>query len=182
MRWQLQVPGLLLGVAALAGCTRYTVRVNYDHSMSFRGLHTYNWRPGAQGSIGDPRVSDRLVDSTVRSAVDRELAAKGYTKVTSAVLDFEVSYQAFVADKASSVTVGEQYSPGGVWSTASWYTDTYHYEQGMLVLGIIDPKSAKLVWRGTVAAVFDPTASAEKREKRINEAVRELLKKFPPPQ
>jgi len=180
MRWTRQVSSAVLVTAAFAACARFTVHSDYDHAASFQALRTYDWRPGPQRSIGDPRVDDALVDSTVRGAVDRELAARGYTKGASATPDFLVAYQVGVGDKSDTVTIGERYTSGGVWSTASWYSDTSQYEEGMLSLGIIDSRTTKLMWRGIAKGIVDPTASPEEREKRIIAAVRKLLKEFAP--
>jgi hypothetical protein len=180
MRSATWVSGVLLVIGALTGCSRYTIHSDYDPAANFRGLQTYAWQPGAQRSVGDPRVNDAQVDSTVRRVVDDELHAKGFTKLTSGRADFLVDFSASVRDKSNTVNVGERYTSGGVWQTASWYADTAHYEEGVLVLGILDPQTGKLMWRGTAVGIFDPTASADTRDERISGAIRDLLKSFPP--
>ena len=61
-------------------------------------------------------------------------------------------------------------------------TDGYveNYDQGTLVLDIVDGRSNELVWRGTAQARIDPSNSPEERQRRINEAVRKILDRFPP--
>ena len=60
-------------------------------------------------------------------------------------------------------------------------TNVYAYDEGMLILDVLRPEPAQLLWRGVARAVVDPGASPEEREARIRQAVRQLLEAFPPP-
>ena len=57
---------------------------------------------------------------------------------------------------------------------------TIHYQQGTLILDFIDPKTKNLIWRGVAEGVVPARTSPEKSEKKINEVVQQMLKKFPP--
>ena len=57
---------------------------------------------------------------------------------------------------------------------------TYQYEEGSLILDFVDAKSKKLIWRGSAKAQIDNVDTPEKSEKLINEAVKEILKEYPP--
>ena len=54
------------------------------------------------------------------------------------------------------------------------------YDEGTLLIDVIDPATMQLLWRGSGTGVVDPQASPEKREQRINEAVEQILADFPP--
>jgi hypothetical protein len=54
------------------------------------------------------------------------------------------------------------------------------YEQGTLVLDIVERRSKKLVWRGTARATLLENPTPERSTARINEAVRKILAGFPP--
>jgi hypothetical protein len=54
------------------------------------------------------------------------------------------------------------------------------YEAGTLLLEFMDARSGKLVWRGVAKGSVDPKSSPERRDENVKEAVRKLLKKFPP--
>jgi hypothetical protein len=59
-------------------------------------------------------------------------------------------------------------------------TYTYYYEEGTLILDIVDVKEHQLVWRGTAKAVVDENATPEQRQARIDQAVSMILDKYPP--
>jgi hypothetical protein len=174
---------VLLVALALEGCSQITVTAEHDPSANFSALHTYAWRPGPQQGVGAPRFDSALIDRRVRAAVDRVLASKGYrTAAPGTTPDFLVGYHAVVRRKTSARTINRRYGyrvgglPGGPVSSAR------DYEQGTLLIDIIDPATMQLLWRGTGAGVVDPTASPEKREQRINDAVERILADFPPKQ
>jgi len=169
-----------LVLVALAGCSQFTVRSDYDRAASFTGLRTYDWQPGPKRDIGDPRIDSRLLDSSVRNAVDRELATKGYAKASSGTPDFLVDYRAVEKGKSDMVSMPRWYGSAGVFVTGPSDTYTYHYDEGTLLVDVIDPKTMQPVWRGSATGIIDPTARPEKRDQRINQAIQQILKKFPP--
>ena len=170
----------------LAGCSPVKVSVDYDRSANFAALHTYVWRTGAQPATGDPRLDSTLLDTRVRAAVDRVLQSKGYQLAAPGTTPtFLVGYHAAVRQKTAVQTTGQ---PMNVWygyGAGGWggWPETYvhEYEEGVLLIDVIDPTTTKLLWRGTGKAVVETTtASPEKRERRINEAVDQILAEFPP--
>jgi hypothetical protein len=51
---------------------------------------------------------------------------------------------------------------------------------GTLVVDLVDAGNKELVWRGTATTPIDKTASVEKREAAVQEAVEKLFAAFPP--
>ena len=167
-------------IAACAGCSRFTVESAFDPAATFRNLRTYAWKPGPQPSIGDPRVSDTLVDRTIRAAVDGDLGAKGYTPSSPQDADFLLAYDAGIDLRTSTVAITRSTLPeDGAWVPRQ-HLQTSDYEQGMVVLRICSRLSGKLMWRGVATGVFDPTAAPATRERRIRDVIHKLLKDFPP--
>jgi hypothetical protein len=75
--------------------------------------------------------------------------------------------------------------------TEGWYsvhdtrlpqTKTYvnEWEEGTLIIDIIDPRKNELMWRGTGTALIDENVSAEEDQEGLNDAVAKILKAFPP--
>jgi hypothetical protein len=60
-------------------------------------------------------------------------------------------------------------------------TETYHYRQGTLIIDVIDAAARRVIWRGTVQAEVGRHKDPDKRIERLNEAVRQILGRFPPP-
>ncbi len=60
--------------------------------------------------------------------------------------------------------------------------ETYvrEYEEGSLILDVVDAKAKQLVWRGTAEAELSDNPSASDTRQRIDEAVGQVLSRFPP--
>jgi hypothetical protein len=54
------------------------------------------------------------------------------------------------------------------------------FEEGSLVLDVLDPQSGKLIWRSVARARLDMATSPEVKEQRLTLAVQHLMKDFPP--
>ena len=54
------------------------------------------------------------------------------------------------------------------------------YDEGTLILDIVDAESRTLIWRGSARAEVSATVAPETREARVREAVRRILEQFPP--
>ena len=54
------------------------------------------------------------------------------------------------------------------------------YEEGTLILDIVDPKNKQLIWRGSAQDEVHFKSSPEKDQTQLNEAVRMMLQTFPP--
>jgi hypothetical protein len=81
MSLPLRLAGAVL-VLGLASCTSIKTSTNYDpNSVQAVGSYrTYAWLPMTDGA--DPRVYNPIIQARVQLAVDRELQARGYQKVT----------------------------------------------------------------------------------------------------
>jgi hypothetical protein len=60
----------------------------------------------------------------------------------------------------------------------SWAQETY--DEGTLVLDVVDAESGKLIWSGSVTDKASFSLSPEKEEAEISKAVSEIPKAFPP--
>ena len=107
--------------------------------------------------------------------MDEKLAAKGYS-VSESNPDFLIAYHGNVQSKVDVTNWGYRY-PG-------WYggVEVYQYDEGTLIVDFVDSTSKDLIYRGTLTAEMDRRSTDfERRQKRINEAVDKILKRFPPP-
>jgi hypothetical protein len=170
---------IVFGLVMLLGCTQFRIRSDYEESTDFQRLHTYGWRPRPTFESGDPRFDNSIIDARVRATADRVLAAKGYTRVESGSPDFLVGYHAVVRAKTDVATIDRWYGYRGGGFALPHY-DVRDYDEGTLLIDIIDPASMKLLWRGTATAAVLERADVEKREKRADQAVSDILAKFPP--
>ncbi len=170
----LSLVGLMVGCATI-----YDVSYDYDKQVDFAGLQRFEWLPVPEAAGMDGLVVDQIVET-----VNATLQSKGLTR-TSDNPDFLIAQHLGKADKVQVTNWGYGYGPyGGYWG--GFYgpgggVSTYEYEEGTLILDFVDATSKKLIWRGSAKAEIENVDTPKKREKIVNEAVQEILKKFPPP-
>jgi hypothetical protein len=171
----------LAAIACIAavGCIQIPVTTDYDPDADFAGLRTYGWIPGRQDIGEDPRIDAELLDKRIRTAVDAQLGKQGYVGPSAGTPDFVIGYHALIEEKADIQRLNTYYGYGPRWN-APGPTYAYVYQEGTLILDIVDPKAASLLWRGSARAEVAQSATPEQREKRIQEAVRRILERFPP--
>jgi len=176
----------LLLLATLGGCSGIEVTTDYDPATNFSGYHTYSWIPGHQPRTGDVRLDSSLLHDRIREAVEKHLAAKGYQKVEKTSPDFLVTYHVAVQGRLNLTTMSNYgYAPGwrgGYMGGAGGGTTTYvnEYDEGSIVVDVVNPTTLHLAWRGTARAEVPKTSTPEERTARIDEAVGKILEKFPP--
>ena len=176
-----------LGLAvsfAFVGCSSISVRHDYEPSQvdAMQAYTTYSWLSLPQRD--DPRIHNEIVENRVVEAVDTELAAKGYEKVADGA-DFKVGYHVALSSAIAVTQVNEYYGYGyRYWRPYSAYgfTNTYvtEYQQGTLIVDVVDTNSDELVWRGFAQSEVSPTSDPEKNRGKINKAVEKIFAKFPP--
>jgi len=157
---------------AVAGCGGgVAVNTDFDPAASFPSYKTYSWREGTK--LPNPLSEQRLI-----AAVDAQLKAKGLTRVDSAG-DISVTYHAS-ADKQLDVqtfqTGGYYGCWGGCMGTSS--TSVKPVTVGTVIVDIVDTKTNKMVWRGTGTDTVSGDAS--ENAQKINDAVEEMFKNYPP--
>jgi hypothetical protein len=184
---------LVLVLAALVtGCSTMQVSFDFDPKAKFTGLKTYMWLEEPQKPTGDPRIDgNTILHNRIHDAVDSELAARGFRKVTSDP-DFLVAYHVSLDKRQSVQTLNNYYGYGpgwgygygsayrpGYWAGAP-ETYVYEYEEGTLILDVVNPDNKELMWRGSAQDEVHFKTSPEKEQTKLKEAVRKMLAHFPP--
>ena len=149
------------------------VSTDYDHSVDFAGYHTYSWL-----KIQAP---DSIWEDRIRHAVDSELSSKGFTMQPA---DGQASLAAFGSTHTQPRMETFYTGFGGGWRWRGFgdgfaTTTVEKTPVGTLVLDIFDSTSKKLIWRGTASEVLSD--KPEKNEKKLQKALTEMFKHFPPP-
>jgi hypothetical protein len=171
-------------VAALAGCASLaggslSIETDWDPEAHFDALSSWDWLPGPadSGDFAAPQPSPS--DERVRAAVAAELEARGYPR-TSGAPSFWVHPMARIEDvvAAEAQAVYAEVPP---WMRDA-LRDTHVIvgQRGLLVVDVIDPTTRRPLWRGAVGGGVDSAASPAARARRLREAVRRLLERFPP--
>jgi hypothetical protein len=157
----------------VTACSSTQVDTRVTPGASFEGLRSYSWlmisdSAGAGEMPANPLMRQRLI-----RAVDSELAAKGYERIESDA-DFLVSYYAFTQQQIQwdAFDATTRYLGGMPIMRNEW-------NQGTLVLIILDPDRNRVQWLGWADDAVDPTRP-DKMAEMINNAVTKILAEFPP--
>ena len=150
-----------------------SVKTDYSHSADFANYKTYSW---IKVSVQDPLWEDRVMHS-----VDSQLTAKGWTKVETGG---DASVSAYGSTKNEKTLQTWYNGFGGGWR---WHgfgdglatTTVENTPVGTLVVDIFDTPTQKLIWRGEGSDTL--SGKPDKDEKKMDKAVAEMFKKFPPP-
>jgi hypothetical protein len=169
---------LLAAVAAVAGCAtgmKIDSVSTPGEAQRAAAYRTYAWLP--QPATPDANHNP-ILEAKVRQAVDRDLSVKGYRRADSGTPDFLVGWHASTQTKADVQTVDAYYGLG--WGFVVPQTYVREYQQGTLIIDIVDGATRTLVWRGSAQADLGSNPSSGDTVKKVDEAAGKILDRFPP--
>jgi hypothetical protein len=159
----------LLVIALATAVFADNLVIDYDHAKNFTQVKTYSW--------SKVHTANSIWDDRVKGAIDKELAAKGWTQVPSGG---DVALEA-----VEKTSIQQQYDTfyngfggrrfGGFGEST---TSVDNYRVGTLIVSMFDGNSKQLIWRGTSSS--DLSGNPEKNTKKLDKDVQKLFKKFPP--
>ena len=167
-RWALLSIALLAATAAWASIT-----TDYDHNVSFLSFKTYSW--------GKVETANSIWDERVKSAIDAQLAAKGWTQVPTGG---DVVVNAFGKTRPEHTfnTFYDGFGGGWRWRGFGGFgestTTVDTYTMGTLVVDMFDPNSKNLIWRGVVTDAL--SSNPDKNTKKLDGEVHKMFQHFPP--
>jgi hypothetical protein len=177
----------LLAAPVLLSCAGVSVSQDYDPELlpRFASYRSFDWFPGGRELTGNPQLDSPFLDQRVRAALVSQLAAKGFQKVEDRTPDFYVNYHLSVQTRLSSSGVNTYYGVGSYGSHGGFgiglgTSPIRQYEEGTLVIDLVDVASRQLVWRGTGTRAVSRNPTPEETTRSIQEVVAEILKQFPP--
>jgi hypothetical protein len=163
-----------LALGALAICMISTiangqqVSVNYNHSQSFTGYHTYAW-----ASENANKVQDSILAQVAQQDIDTALQGKGLQKVQeNQNPDLIVTGNGGLRQQTSYTAMGMRGFGGGM--------GTLTPEQnvvGTLVVDLYDAKNQNLVWRGIAQDTLNNNGN--KNQQLVQKAVTKMFKQWP---
>lgn len=179
-----------IATLTLSGCSSLSVNYDFNEQTDFTKYNTFDW-------LAFPK--DMQVDELNRvrfiTAVNDNLAEKNIHQATSNP-DFVIATHFGKEKKIDITNWGYTYAPSGYYRGYGYrhpgnygyvgaYASTggvsvYEYEQGTLILDVVDAKTRKLIWRATAKAIVSTESTPQKQTKKIRNAVQEILENFPP--
>jgi hypothetical protein len=184
---------LAVGVLAAAGAwveaAKTDINVQYDKTFSFAGMRTWAWHPEGPGDTrlaltaeADPKRVAARADPVIIPAVEKELGARGFTKVADKP-DLYVHYYVLATIKQTSQQMGQFLPAVPEWGLPPFSAGTQGlstYPVGTLLLDISSPAQKVIVWRGSAARKLDFESADGQRRKNLENAIRDVLTQFPP--
>ncbi|NOX16731.1 MAG: DUF4136 domain-containing protein [Chlorobi bacterium] len=167
----------------LSGCSSVSVNTDYDDSVDFSQYKTYKFYSG-KDLDGDALAKHPLAKKRIVNSIKKALNAKGFTE-TSDNPDLIIATYAGIDQKMNVTTYGGHYGYG--WYSPYWgggmgvtQTDVNYYDEGTLIIDVVDAKKKALVWRGTGTQILRDYSSNEERQANIDDVVSQILDDFPP--
>ena len=164
------------------------VKADYDKLFDFTKPQTWAWDDKGAGRVilartatDDPEELKGRAEPVIKDAVSAELAKRKLLPAGTGAPDLEVAYYLLVSVGMNAQYMGQFLPAVTAWGLPPFNAATQAVnvvEQGSLVLDIMADN--KVVWRGVAQAQIKPGMATEKRRQLIQDAVKELLAKYPP--
>ena len=166
---------ILLGTL-VSSCSSVNVSSDFDRNATFSTYKTYAFTKEAEAIAVDDINRPRIFN-----AVTSELGAKGFTKSDQPDVLIDLKLTAAYKQSATAYDYygsGYPYGWGGGFTTTT--INVENYAEGTLFVDMIDASKKQLVWQGRAVGTLEEHASPEQREKRINDAVKQIFTAYPP--
>jgi len=174
------VLSILLG---LSGCASKPASYDYQTDYNYSALRTYTILPINKDVYNNPKVSEIEV-KRIGSQLTRALNSRYSLASDAESADFLVRYFVVVEDRVRIDTFDAEF---GMYPGYRYYhgirkpevRNTY-YEQGAIIVDIIDSGSNEVIWRGSTEGRIKSRITPEERDIRVQQMLEELLSNFPP--
>jgi hypothetical protein len=155
----------VLIVAATLGCSPYSIKSDFDRETNYTAYRSFAMHEGSALKTHAELIYDR-----VARAITREMEAKGYQEAAPDQADILIAVHASTWTSVESTTYGYRYR----WPVV----DVQFYDEGTLVIDIVDKKTNEMVWRGAATGVLSDNPGQD--EQKVAEVVGAILAKYPP--
>jgi hypothetical protein len=160
----------LLLICTTAASFAPPVKTDYDRNIDFTRYKTYSWeRVQAQNSLWVDRI---------KTAVNKDLAAKGWTCVS---WGGDVAIVALEMSREYETLEAFYNGYGGGWRWRGFGDATMSvetYKVGTLIVDLFDGHSKMLIWRGSSSDTLSD--KSDKNIKTLDKAVQKMFEHFPP--
>ena len=174
---------------SLIGCSSVKYSTDFDPTQDFSKYKTYRFANQSEVDPNDLLTQYPLVKKRVMAAIEQDFAAKGFKESEEGDPDFVVVLTAGSKERMQVTNTGG-YGYGGWYGGYHGYGPGYggstyvsYYDEGTLVIDIVDWKEKELSFRGTATGTLSKKEKTpEESQADIDELVKNILSKFPPGQ
>ena len=167
----------LLFLFTLASCSSVRVASDFDKNADFNQYKTYAF---FKSGIDKVEISD-LDKRRILTSIDKELAAKGFTKSENPDVLVNIFTKSRQQVDVTQFNAGWGYGWGWGWNPWMWggrNTSVSTSTEGTLYIDLVDAKKKELVWQGEGVGVL--TQNSKNKDERIQEFVQKILAAYPP--
>lgn len=169
---------------ALTACAPW-VKTEFDPRADFSALKTFAWAAPQRQSVENPILDSELLDSKVQAAVTTALRARGFVPGPPENADFIVTYHAArdLETRPASWSMGVGFGTPWWGYSYPWQNTIIvsrapeYYEEGVLIIDILDAANGGLLWRGWRGR---PLSQRHFTPEAVQATVTEILAEFPP--
>ena len=182
--------GLFLTLAILGACSsKPYVVTDYLSGYDFSTLKTYHVAEARQETKDEILISP-FTFSHIHSVIDRELGQRYQQPPADTKPDFLVNYHSVIEEKLDPGTYDRLYGYGYYGRGYRYYYpaplfygttgSARVYNQGSLIVDIVDAKTEKPIWRGVSEKRLRSGLTPQEQREILTSAVVEIISKFPP--
>lgn len=184
----LKIAIVLFGLGVLAGCTNKPyVQTDHEAGYDFASLKTFGVAETKQDSKDSLLISPFTL-SHIHLALETELGKRYQKQAPDSKPDFIVNYHVVLEEKIDPRSYNDLYGYG-------WYGRGYYhprpyfygvnsglrtYNQGSLIIDIVDGKTNKPIWRGVSQKRLSKGMNPQNQREVLSMAVSEVIAQFPP--
>lgn len=182
---------ILGGLLLLVGCTnKPSVETDHQANFDFSGLKTFNVAESKQ-DIKENILISPFTFSHIHAALETELAKRYQASAATQGADFIVSYHVIIEEKIDPRSYdtlygygvyGRGYYPYGAPFFYGVNSGIRVYNQGSLIVDIVETKTNKPIWRGVSEKRLSRGMSPQQQREVLSKAVTEVIAQFPPVQ
>lgn len=182
---------ILVSFLFTVGCTNKPyVETDHQADFNFALLKTFNVAENKQDTKADILISPFTL-SHIHAVLVSELGKRYQAPASGAASDFTVNYHVVVEEKIDPRSYDSLYGYG-------FYGRGYHrygspffygpnagvrvYNQGSLIIDIVDTKTNKPIWRGVSEKRLNRSMAPQQQREVLSKAVTEVIAQFPPVQ
>ncbi len=174
-------PIVIVLVSILAACaSKPEIRADADPSANFPAYKTFGFFDRL--SIDKPGYST-MVATRLKDATRRELQRRGYQEAEAnpqLLVNFNTNIENRTEVQSSGGFYGYRSGMYGAWSTYPSHVYTTHYQQGTLVVDLVDAVKRQLIWQGVAQARLTESMLKEPTQ-TIDSVVSDIFEKYPVP-
>ena len=174
-----------LSFALVSSCSSVDVVSDYDIRANFNSYKSYAFY---KTGIDRAQISD-LDKRRILRAVEYEMSQRGFQKSRNP----DILVNIFTTERERVQVYNYGWGWGG-WGWGGWYGPYWgpywggywggpyvsSYTEGALFIDLIDTRTKQLVWQGKGVGTLSSYKNIEKKERRIQQFVYEIMQEYPP--